>query len=325
MPTPTFSQVSFDAILTNISLAYVQSATNFIANKVFPVVNVDKASGLYFTYNRGDWLRDEAAKRADATQSVGSGYNLGKDSYSCDVWAFHKDVGDQMLANSVNPLTPMTDATNFVTSRLLLRQEVDFAQTYFKTGVWATDLAGVTGVPAAGQFRRFDDYVNSTPVDTIDEAKEKVSAVTGFDVNTMVIGKAVFNKLKNHPAIIDRIKYTSSAVVTEELLARYFGVDNLYVARTLVNTAKEGQTDAVSYLHSKGILLTHSAPNPGLLTPSAGYTFSWNGITGANGLDVGTYQMRMELEKATRVESQAAWDNKVVATDLGVFLDAAVS
>jgi hypothetical protein len=325
MPQPGFNASHIDAVLTNLSVAYMQSQDNYIAHKVFPVVPVDKASGLYFKYNQNDWLQDVAQKRADATESVGSGYNVGTDSYSTDVWAFHKDVGDQVMQNATSPLSPLTDATNFVASRLLLRQEVDFANTYFKTGVWGTDLTGVASAPSANQFIQFNDYTNSTPISTIEAAKENVAGVTGYDVNKIVLGKQVFNALKNHPNIIDRIKYTSANVVTEELLARYFGVDEVIVARTLVASNKEGQTDAVQYIYPKSILLCHSAPNPGLLTPSAGYTFSWNGITGTSGLTVGTYQIRMENLKATRIESQAAWSNKVVAPNLGVFMASAVA
>jgi hypothetical protein len=326
MPTPGFAASHIDAVLTNISIAYMQDSANFIANKVFPVVPVDKASAIYYKYNQEDWLRDEAAVRADATESVGSGYTLGQDTYNCPVQAIHKDVGDQVVRNATSPLAPMRDATQFVASRLLLRQEVDFATQYFKTGVWGNDWTGIpNGTVTGNEFVHFDDYVNSTPIEVIDAAKEDVSSVTGFDINTMVIGKQVFNKLKNHPEIVDRIKYTSSNVVTAELLARYFGVDQVLVARSIVNKAKEGQTKNIAYNYGKGILLVHAAPNPGLLTPSAGYTFSWNGVTGTDGLTVGTYQIRMEELKATRIESEAAWDNKVVAPDLGVFLDQVIS
>ena len=48
MTNPTLSQVHVDAILTNSSVAYIQAADNFIANKVFPIVPVDKQSDLYF-------------------------------------------------------------------------------------------------------------------------------------------------------------------------------------------------------------------------------------------------------------------------------------
>ena len=63
----------------------------------------------------------------------------------------------------------------------------------------------------------------------------------------------------------------------------------------------------------------HAASSPGLLTPSAGYTFSWTGVSGVNGLTVATSQMRIETKKTTRIESEAAWVNKVVAADLGAY------
>lgn len=319
MPSPSFSSQHIDAVLSNLSIAYIQNQDSFIATKVFPRIPVEKASAQYFKYNQGDWLRDEAAPRADATESVGSGYTLTTDTYNCNVYALHKDVGDQAVANSTSPLEPIRDATNFVMSRLLLRQEVDFANKYFKAGVWANDYTGVSGVPTAGQFRQWSDYVNSTPLIDIEVMKEAILSATGFSANTLVMGRAVFNALKNHPTIIERIKYTSQNIPTTELLASLFDIDRVLVASSLVNTAKEGQTKTTAYNFGKGLMLTHSASAPGLLTPSAGYTFVWNGVSDGAGLQVGTYSFRMDELRAQRIESQMAWDNKVVGTDLGAF------
>jgi hypothetical protein len=44
MPLLTPSQVHIDAPLTNLTTAYVQSQDNFIADKVFPIVGVEKQS-----------------------------------------------------------------------------------------------------------------------------------------------------------------------------------------------------------------------------------------------------------------------------------------
>lgn len=325
MPTPGLNASHVDAMLSNISIAYMQSETKYVAQQVFPQVTVEKNSGSFYKYNLEDWLRDEAQKRADTTESAGSGYNLGSDKYSCDVWAFHKDVGDQTVANTDAPLQPIQDATNFVASRLLLRQEREFAETYFQPGVWSNDLTGTATGSAANEFVQFSDGVNSDPISTIEDAKERVAAVTGFDVNTMVIGKRVFNALKNHPEIYDRIKYTTAENITLDLLARLFDVDRLLVGSSLYNASKEGAAKDIRYNFGDGILLTHSATSPGLLTPSAGYTFVWNGVSDGAGLTVGTTQFRMEHLRAERIESQVAWDNKVVAPDLGVFLSAAVA
>jgi hypothetical protein len=60
------------------------------------------------------------------------------------------------------------------------------------------------------------------------------------------------------------------------------------------------------------------------MTPSAGYCFSWTGVAGGLGATIGTSQFRMESIKATRIESEMAFDNKVVSADLGYFFNTAV-
>ena len=76
MAQPTANDVHIDAILTNISVAYIQDQNAFVASKVFPTIPVEKQSDKYFVYTKGDWFRDEAQLRAPATESAGSGYNL---------------------------------------------------------------------------------------------------------------------------------------------------------------------------------------------------------------------------------------------------------
>ena len=51
MPMLTPSQVHIDAPLTNLTLAYLQSQDTFIADKVFPTVDVQKQSDKYYKYN----------------------------------------------------------------------------------------------------------------------------------------------------------------------------------------------------------------------------------------------------------------------------------
>ena len=54
MPQPTLNDSHVDAILTNISVAYMQKQENFIAEKVFPNIPVDKKSDKYFVYTKND-------------------------------------------------------------------------------------------------------------------------------------------------------------------------------------------------------------------------------------------------------------------------------
>lgn len=325
MPQPSINSVHIDAILTNISVAYLQNQDNFIADKVFPVIPVDKKSNKYFTYTKNDWFRDEAQRRAPGTESAGGGYNLSTGTYSCDVFAFHKDVDDQTVANSDSPLNPLREAAEFVTRRLILRKELQWVSDFFTTGVWATDIAGVASGPTGNQAIKWSDWTNSDPIIDIEAGKAAILGSTGMEANTLVLGYDVFKNLKNHPDLVDRIKYTSSQTITTDMLAAMFDIPRVIVAKSVKATNNEGATDAYSFAFGKNALLCHVAPQPGLLTPSAGYTFSWTGVSGGLGATIGTSQFRMEPIKSDRVEAEIAFDNKVIASDLGYFFSSIVA
>jgi hypothetical protein len=316
MPQPTSSQVHVDAILTNISVAYLQKQENFIASKVFPIVPVAKQSDKFYTYTKNDWFRDEAQRRADATESAGGGYGLSTDSYQADVYAFHKDIGDQTRANADAPINVDREATEFVTSRLALKMETQFVSNYFTTGVWATD-----STPS----NLWSNYTSSDPMSDVETGKRAILATTGFEPNTLVLGYDVFKSLKNHPDLVDRIKYTSSQTLTADLMASLFDIPRVFVAKAVKATNNEGGTAAYDFTHGKNALLCYSAPSAGLLQPSAGYVMSWTGVSQGLGATIGTSRIRMEQYKADRIEAEVAFDMKVIGADLGYFFSSVVA
>lgn len=335
MPQPSQTDVHIDAVLTNISVAYMQKAENFIAQKVFPVVPVDKQSDLYFIYNKQDWFRDEAEKRADATESAGSGYSISTDRYFADVWAFHKDVGDQVRENTDNPLDPDRDATNFVTQRLMMRQERQWVSDYFTptplggTQTWGNEVVSTAATASnpnnLNTFTAWSDFAGSDPLEDIELGKETIMSTTGFEPNTLVLGYSVFRKLKNHPDFVDRIKYTSSESITAELLAKMFDVERVFIAKAIANTAAEGQAANYGFTHGKHALLAYVNPSPSLMAPSAGYVFTWKGVSDGLGTNIGITRFRMQHLRADRVEAQVSWSNKKVATDMAYMFDFAVA
>ena len=317
MPQPTSSDVHVDAVLTNLSIAYIQNQAHFIAGQVFPTVPVEKQSDKYFVYTKGDWFRDEAQKRAPGTESAGSGYTLSTDTYSADVYAFHKDIDDQTRANSDSPLNPDRDATQFVTQRMLMRQEIDWFSTYFTTGVWA----GGETLTGTDQW----NDASSDPIDVVETGKAAILTGTGLMPNTLTVGYDVHRQLRNHPDIIDRIKYTSGSPIGNSVIAGFFGIERYLVSMGIKNTAVEGATTVMANIAGKHALLTHSASTPSTLTPSAGYCFKWRGVSDGLNKDVGITRLRMPQLRSDRIEAQMAWDNKVVATDLGYFIENAVA
>src|SRR5579864_5173194 len=96
MPQPTAQSVHLDAILTNMSIAYLQDLNAFVATKVFPVVPVVKQSDRYYIFDKQSFLRDDVQMRAPGEESAGSGYTVSRDGYYATVWALHKDIADQI-------------------------------------------------------------------------------------------------------------------------------------------------------------------------------------------------------------------------------------
>lgn len=317
---PTMQNAHIDRALTNTSVAYMQDASAFIADKVFPIVKVKRQSDVFYIYNKGDFMRDEAQLRGAASESAGGDYGVeASDPYYCRKHAFHKDVTPEERANYDEPLNADTDATEFVSQKMLIRREMEWASKFFKAGVWGTEIAGAE--TAAEGAAVFWNLPTSTPIEDVTNAGVKMASETSYKPNTLVLSPFVFNALKNHEDILDRIKYTQKGIVTADLLATLFEVDKVVVAWAVVNSAAKGADDNVGFIMGKHALLCYSAPTPGLKKPSAGYIFAWSGLegSGAYGNRIVRLPMDMLGLGTERIEGEIAFDAKQICKDLGVF------
>lgn len=323
---PDRSDLHIDKALTNMSVQYLQDESNFIAGQVFPMVPVQKQSDRYFVYKKEDWFRDDAQERAPGTESAGGDYDIDNTpTYFCRKYAFHKDVFEEDRANADDPLTPDEDAVAFVTDKILLNKENNWARTFFKTGVWGTDLQGAA-TAATGKVVYWDDYANSSPIEDITAASTAQAEVTGKRPNTIVMGRRAYDALKNHPDFLDRVKYTQKGVVTTDLIAQMFDVDRVLVANAIQNTAKKGQQAAMSFILGNHVLLCYTTNAPRLKTATAGYTFVWTGLMGSNALGgrINRFSMPHLGIGTERIECELAYDMKVIAADMGTFIENAV-
>lgn len=315
--SPVLQDVHVDAVLSQIGVAYMQSQDIFIFPKVFPIIPVSKQSDKYVVWDKGDWFRDEAQKRADNQESAGSGYRLSRDSYFAEVWAFHKDLGTQVRANADAGMNLEAGAARFVTQRLLLRAELQWVTDFFTTGLWATDQT------VAAQW---SDFLTSDPIEDIETAKETILRTTGQMPNTMVLGYQVFRKLRNHPDIVDRFKHTNGGRnITLADIGSVFELPRLFVAKAIQNTANPGAAASMSFVHGKHAWVGYVTDSPDPMEPSAGYTFAWDYVSGGLGSTIGIDSFEIRKTKTTRYEGEIAFDNKVVASDLGYFFPSVVA
>lgn len=320
---PTPSDVHVSGPLTNISVAYVQDEETFIADKVFPSVPVQKQFDQYYVFDKNDFLRNEARKRAPSSESAGGGFGLTTLPYNCDVVAFHKDIDDRVRANADTVLSIDAAVAKFVAQKLWIEKEASWIASYFTTGIWGTDVTGVAAAPGGGQFLQWDQ-TTSRPRKDIEVGKMAIKRATGFRPNTMVLQEEVFSALTDNAAIRDQFKYTSADSIDEAMMARYFGVQRLFVLGAVSSTGNEGGAQTTNFMAGKHVGLFYTTNAPSLMTPTAGYTFSWNGYTGAVA-GMRTSKLRMEPIKSDRIEGENAYIQKVVAASMGYFLSGAVA
>lgn len=310
---PTVADVHINRPLTDLSVAFMQDAKDFVADRVFPTVPVAKQSDLYFVYERADWFRSQAERRAPGTESAGSGWNVATQSYFAHKYAIHKDVSDDIRANADAAIRIDQDATQFVTQQLLLIRETTWMENYFVTGVWTNESTPGTLWSAGG----------STPIEDIRAEIINVKAATGYRPNVVVMAPTVWAVLQDHPDFVARVNagQTPGGPATMNLaaFAAVLEVDEAMVAWGVSNTALEGAAEATAFIAGDHLLLAYRAPAPSLLQPSAGYTFAWTGLLGAGAFGNRIKRFRIERIESDRVEGELAFDTQIVGADIAHF------
>jgi hypothetical protein len=324
---PTKGDLFVDRPLTIASIQRILRDEVYVAGRVFPNVPVQAIAATYRKWDRGSFLRAQMQKRGDGAETPGARLKVTTGNlYHAEVWGLHKDIGDQARAVSDDSPWNLERATvEFLTQQALLTREREWARNFFTAGKWTTELAGVTSTtPGAGQFTRWDQDT-SDPIRVIRRYRRLMLQMTGMLPNTLVLHPAVLDALMEHPDILERggVGSVGTVQVDSTLLARLFGVQNVYVAMAVENVSAEGAAENIQFIMGQHALLCYAAPNANLELPSAGYTISWRGYKGA-GIDGNRIKkFRLERNAADRIEIEMAFDIIQVAPDLGImFLDA---
>lgn len=312
---PNVKDLHVDALLTNLSIAYINDPSAYVADKLFPIVAVRKQSDIIPKYDKGAWFRDEAQLRAPGTESEGGGYTVDTTSkYYCDNYAYHRDIPDELRENADAPFSPDVEATRFVTDKALMRRERAWVSDFFTTTAWDTHVHGGT------DFTQWDDYALSDPIKDVDTGVDTIYKNTAKNPKKFLIGRQVWTKLKHHPDFLDRIKYTQRAILTKDLIASIMELDQILVGEALYNSAKQGQSDTMAFIFGKHGLLLYVTGAPSLMEPSAGYCFVWTRLGGLSYIR----RLRDDKPMVDRIEIQMWFDQKAVCTDCGYFFDAIV-
>lgn len=319
--------------LSNMALAYFQSDAKAFAKTIFPVCRVDLSSDNYYIFAKEDLLRDSWQRKPAYGKVPSAVLSEYTDTYACVVDQMIMGIDKIRQTDLVRRQGPSTRDTRMQRVKTMagqanIHQDNMFASRFFKKGIWGHEEAGVDStVPEEGKFIKFSNG-NSDPVAMIDTKGTEMEQMTGRRPNRLALGVNVYNALKRHPAILERVKYGGStanpALVTENVLSQLFGMERLSVQRSIMNRAKPGQAAKMEYIGDpNGFLLAYATDNPSTDEPSAGYIFTWDMLGDGNLMPVLNYEGEHGTH-AEFVEGLMATDMKKTADDLAMYFADAV-
>lgn len=307
-------KVYVDQALTDISNAYRNDTGKFIAEKIFPVVNVGKKTGIYFEYNKENLRSPTSTLRTGRGSTPVAEFAVSQKTYGPlsehDLKTF---ITKEEYDMYVSPLDPETDAVNFLNEKMLIEKEVALAAKLSNTSTITNHTTLGTqwnaSTPAGHPFIDIETGINTM---------QKQGLVAP---NTIFMGYDVWSQLKNHPDLLDRVKYSSLGTLTTELFANLFGdmgITNVMVGSAVYDSSNEGGTASNGYIWGKNLWLAYVTPTPGIRRLNGGYTLV---------LDNGRYVDRWDDqdEKVTWIRNNDYYEQKLVGAEAFYLFDSCVA
>jgi hypothetical protein len=259
-----------DPILTTVAQGWQNN--ELVAQHLFPVVPVDQRGGKIIQFGKEDFrLYNTGRAPGSNTKRVQYGY-LGN-PYALTDHSLEGAVPFELMqeANAVPHIDMGRTAVGKTQNIILLKSEYDAAAIALN----AANYIAANKVTLAGTSQWSDYGAVSNPSKDIETAKEAIRASTGKRPNTVLLSPKAFNALKQHPLILDRIKYTGRDSVTTDLLAVLWGVKNVVVGDAIYEDATGALTDVWGKFVVVAYTELGSLADAGL--PSYGYTYRLRG------------------------------------------------
>ncbi|MBF0192100.1 MAG: major capsid protein [Magnetococcales bacterium] len=270
MPMMNLAQVRLvDPVLTEISLGYRNAA--LVGEVLFPRVPVSLRAGKIIEFDKQAFLLVNTARApGSGVKEINIGYEGAP--FALDAHSLAGKIPQEHMEEAARG--PGVDlgsrAVTTVMDIMLLGAEHE--QAVLARNEARYPAGHVLDLNSAGQTQWTNGV--SDPMRDIDTGREVVRAAIGRYPNTLLLGPKAFNAAKTHPDVIDKIKYTTSASVTVEMLAAQWNLKRVVVGEA-VYTDDTGQTHDV--WGADAILAYVPDGGVGREVPSYGYTYVLQG------------------------------------------------
>ena len=233
-------------------------------------LNVPDLTGVAFKLDESHLTAPVSSERTGFARANRVNFNLTNVAYG-PLREHSLEIGVTDLIKRVykNPLQPETNATNVVTSKLLIEKEIAVRDQLTTAANYGS--ANKTTLSGTSQF----DNAASDPVAVATAARRAIKLGSGNDANVVVMNPDVRDALRNNAAVKARIQYAAE-LTREELdaqIADLLGVDRIIVASAVTSNQAEGSTTdgTKSFIWGDDMLFAYVTEAPMLENLSLGY------------------------------------------------------
>jgi hypothetical protein len=290
--------------LSNVSIKY--SNNEYVASKVLKDLPVKNESDIIYVYNR-DFAVPET-RRGNKSPSNMVTWGISTTTYYLDEHALSDVISDRDRNNS-DSINLDVDTTEFLTDKILLAQEVDAAALLFTTGTWSNYAQGTT----ATSWKY--NTTTSAPIQMVLSGTSSIVKNSGTKPNTMIVGWATYEVLKENPNVYNRIQYVERAIITEDLLASLFDVQTFVVGAAVMDTPIQADAESISFIWGGHALLAYMNPKIGLKQVTAAVNLRINEA----GNPYKVKKWREEKLGGDQIEVSTMYKPKAIATACGYY------
>lgn len=228
----TPANVHVDKVLSNFSVAYAND--NLIGERLMPVVSVENRSDKYAVFSKRDGLSapdDRIGYRSSPNEVE---QNFSYDNYSVSDYGLKGYLDIEMVQNADNVLKSMLKTIRFINSQLALRREQRISTIAQTSSNFLTAAATTKWDTANTGGSIIADILGGIASLWAGETDTKLVGFTTLEVwNGAII---------NNPALTKLYAGVKDGLVTQDIVARYFGLDEILIANGRQDNANEGQT-----------------------------------------------------------------------------------
>jgi hypothetical protein len=267
-----FSNLDISALhvnqaLTNLSIAFTNA--EFLAETVAPVIPSDKPSNDYFQYGMERFRRRDT-NRAPGARPEETGWSIAPHPFVCRGHSIRGWYPWEAPAAADPAIDLDVDTTEIATDQVLLDQECLLVDA-LKAALTPTDLSQTPQY----QF----DNPDCDPMAFIDLRKETIAKQIGRVPKSLLLGRPAYRAVRSNPNVIKRVFGTTAPtnpLITPQMLAEKFELNEVLVAEAMYDTAAEGQSPALDYIWGDLALLFWRDPGAGRRKVNLVSTFLWD-------------------------------------------------